>query len=386
MSKKTPKIEITPDMITAQGNRISMAKAKILLQQPFYGVLLSMMDIIHEPALPTFATDGKHVLFNAAFSAEMTDAELRGVMLHEISHCIYMHCTRKRRLNRDAKRWNIACDYAINLEIRGMGEVLPKVALLDDKYRDMNAEQIYDAMPKDIEKQVETMDDHIELDSDDWDDMEDKILTAYEATRNAQSKGDVPAGIKRWIEKMRKNKVRWERVFHRYIGQALAKDDYSWNRPNRRHVWRDMIMPEMRSYKIGSVVLAIDTSGSIGKEQLEEFAAEIKKISYLVDDITVMTCDASVHEVVKIQHMGEFLTKVKFKGGGGTAFEPVFEEVKKRNITPELLIYLTDGFGSYPQKSLIRYPVIWCITDEAYVNSVPKGLGQVVWIPKKGEF
>src|SRR5271168_5113220 len=112
MSKKVSKVEITPDMISTQGNRINMAKAKILLQQPFYGVLLSMMDIIHEASLPTFATDGKHVFFNANFSAELTDAELRGVMLHEISHCIYMHCTRKRRLNRDHKRWNIACDFA----------------------------------------------------------------------------------------------------------------------------------------------------------------------------------------------------------------------------------------------------------------------------------
>ena len=94
------------------------------------------------------------------------------------------------------------------------------------------------------------------------DDMEDKIITAFEATRNSKGKGDTPAGLKRWIDKLRKAKVRWERIFHRYVGQALAKDDYSFTRVNKRFLGQDMYLPDLRSYTIGNVVIAIDTSGS----------------------------------------------------------------------------------------------------------------------------
>src|SRR5690606_5015163 len=149
----------------------------------------------------------------------------------------------KRRLNRDRQRWNVACDFAINLEIDGMSNdyQLPKGVLLDKKYAGMNAEQIYDDLPKDV-SQYQTMDTHIEqMDgTEDWDDMEDKIIAAYESTKDfyedGKNQGKLPTGIKRFIDQMRKAKVRWERIFHRFVGQALSKDDFSYTRCNRRYM------------------------------------------------------------------------------------------------------------------------------------------------------
>ena len=48
--------------------------------------------------------------------------------------------------------------------------------------------------------------------------MEDKIVSAYEMTKNSKGKGDLPGGIKRWINKLRRSKVKWERIFHKYVG------------------------------------------------------------------------------------------------------------------------------------------------------------------------
>lgn len=368
--------EIDPEVIKKAEYRMGVTKAKLLLQHPFYGVLLSMTDFIHEAVIPTMATDGVKVYFNADFTNTLSDDELYGVLLHEISHCIYLHCTQKRRLNRDHKRWNVACDFAINLEIKDMGFKLPKEVLLDEKYRNMNAEQVYDALPQDVSK-YQTLDMHIEdTDSSQWDDMEDKILTAYEMTKNSKSKGDLPSGIKRWIDKMRKAKVKWERIFHRYIGQALSKDDYSYTRVNKRMIGQDIYLPDLRSNIIGSVVVAIDTSGSIGANCLKQFAAELSKISHLVNEVTAMSCDAAVQEVVKINKFDNFLGKLAFKGGGGTDFRPVFTKVKEMNLVPELLIYLTDTYGSFPDKQP-GYPVLWCITDDN--GRVP--WGQSVHIP-----
>ena len=372
--------EIDEEVIRQSNHRMGITKAKFLLQHPFYGVLLSMTDFLHEAVIPTMATDGAKIYYNAEFVKSLADDEVYAVLLHEISHCIYLHCTSKRRLNRDQKRWNVACDFAINLEIKDMGFKLPKDVLLDEKFRNMNAEQIYDALPQDVSK-YQTLDIHIEdSDADHWDDMEDKILTAYEMTKNSKSKGDIPAGIKRWIDKMRKAKVKWERIFHRYIGQALSKDDYSYTRVNKRMVGQDIFLPDLRSPIIGSVVVAIDTSGSIGKDQLQQFAAEIAKIGHLVNEVVAISCDAQVHEVVKINRFENFMTKLKFSGGGGTDFRPAFDEVKKRNMMPELFIYLTDTYGSFPDRAP-NYPVLWCITDEN--GKVP--WGNKVFIPKKND-
>ena len=52
-------------------------------------------------------------------------------------------------MNRAHKKWNYAADFAINLEIKDMGYALPSQVLYDTKYREMNAEQIYDLLPDD---------------------------------------------------------------------------------------------------------------------------------------------------------------------------------------------------------------------------------------------
>ena len=123
--------EVDPTVLYNAQERMGNSRARLLLQQPFYGVLLSMVDFIPETAIPTMATDGTKVFYNPNWTMnELTDDETFGVILHEISHCIYLHCTQKRRLNRGQHRWNCACDYAINLEIKSMGYSLPPNLLL----------------------------------------------------------------------------------------------------------------------------------------------------------------------------------------------------------------------------------------------------------------
>ncbi len=380
--------DISPEIVSKAAMKMGNSRARLLLQQPFYGVLLSMVDFIPEKAIPTMATDGAKIYYNPRYVCEdLTDDEVFGVILHEISHCIYLHCTAKRRLNRAHKRWNFATDYAVNLEIKDLGYALPQNILLDQKYRDMNAEQIYDTLPDD-DKVLAALggnfDIHIDnSDEASWDDMEDKIITAYEMTKNAKGKGDIPAGIKRWIDKLRKARVKWERVFHRYVGQALAKDDYSFTRVNKRFLGQDMYLPDMRSHIIGSVVVAIDTSGSIGKNCIEQFAAEIAKISYLIEDITCITCDAEIHEVVKVKKFENFTKKLHFKGGGGTSHKPVFEHIKKMKQNVELLVALTDMYSDIQDIKKPAYPVLWVSTSE--ITTAP--FGQVVQIPNdKGDW
>ena len=391
MSSQDKPKEIDPEIYRQAEQRMGESKARLLLQQPFFGVLLSMMDFIPEPAIPTMATDGNKTYYNPEFVMRLAGDEVFGVLLHEISHCIYMHCTSKRRLNREHRRWNVSCDFAINLEIKNMGYKFPQSwknengneckPCLDEKYRDMNAEQIYDKMTSEQAEKMNTFDVHIETsDSADWDDMEDKIISAYEASKNATGRGDIPAGIKRWIDKMRKSRVKWERVFWKYVGQALSKDDYSYARVNKRYLGQDIFLPDLRNHIIGNVVVAVDTSGSIGKECLEQFAAEIAKIGHLVNEISVMTCDAAINEVVKVSRFQNFLDKIHWKGGGGTSHKPVFDYIKeKMNNSTELLICLTDMYSDIQDIKKPPYPVLWISTSE--INKAPFGI--VIQMPNE---
>jgi len=365
----------------AANKKMSDLKAILLLKQPFYGVLLSMTDFIPEATIPTMATDGVRIFFNPKYVLELSDDERKGVLMHEISHCIYLHCTPKRRLNRDPKRWNVATDFVVNLELKDMKYTLPANVLLDEKYRNMNAEQTYDALPKDI-SDMETLDTHMNSADEEWDDMEDRVISAYEMTKDFyadKNHGNLPGGITRWVDKMRKSKVKWERIFHKYVGQALAKDDYTYERCNRRLLSQDIYLPDLRNHIIGNVVVAVDTSGSITKKIIETFAAELYKVSHLVEEVTVITCDATVHEVVKIRKMDDFMKKIKFLGGGGTDFRPAFRTIEDMRARPELFIYLTDLYGTFPDK-VPPYPVLWVAICEGNVDAVP--FGQVTVMPE----
>lgn len=58
----------------------------------------------------------------------------------------------------------------------------------------------------------------------------------------------------------------------------MAKDDYSWARPNRMFVAAGAYLPAMYSENMGPIDVVIDTSGSITQELLNEFGSEIKAI------------------------------------------------------------------------------------------------------------
>ena len=48
--------------------------------------------------------------------------------------------------------------------------------------------------------------------------------------------------------------------------------------------------------------------------------------------------------------------------GGGTDFRPVFDLIKLEEEPPQIVLYLTDGYGSAPQNNP-NYPVIWGVIE-----------------------
>ena len=121
--------------------RIQKSRTTLLLDHPFFGSLLFRLKGRENRSIPTMATDGVSLYFNPEFVDTLNSATLAGVLAHEVMHPALQHHT--RRAKRDPRRWNEACDYAINPLLLDAGLSLPDDVLVDPRFRGMSAEQIY---------------------------------------------------------------------------------------------------------------------------------------------------------------------------------------------------------------------------------------------------
>jgi predicted metal-dependent peptidase len=185
-------------------------------------------------------------------------------------------------------------------------------------------------------------------------------IAAEQALRSAKACGHDPAGVERPLTESRQSQQDWRAILRDFIA-ATSPSDYRWTPPNRRYIASGLYLPSVERRGLGEIVIAVDTSGSIGKLELEQFAGEISAISEEAqpEAIHVVYCDAAV------QSTREFTAsepvRLEPKGGGGTDFRPAFEWVAKKDIAPVCLIYLTDlCCDSFPEAP--EYPVLW-VTD-----------------------
>ena len=80
------------------------------------------------------------LVYNSKFIGKLENITRKGLIAHEVMHCVFNHMTRRQQRSQDV---NIATDYAINNHLIDCGFVLPEGALVDKQYQDMTAEKIY---------------------------------------------------------------------------------------------------------------------------------------------------------------------------------------------------------------------------------------------------
>ena len=143
--------------------------------------------------------------------------------------------------------------------------------------------------------------------------------------------------------------------------------------------------PGRIGYTSGVIVIGGDTSGSINAATLDMFLAEIKGVleACLPEKLYIVWSDARVHRVDELEEVSE-LDEVRYKGapgGGGTDFRPVFDWVRDNDIEPDAVIYLTDGYGAFPEHAP-DYPTIW-----GSIALGPDGypFGEVAMIPRQAD-
>jgi len=351
--------------------RVSKARTFLLLDHPFFAtLLLHMQPIRRDQDFDTMATDGNYLYYNGDFVMGLDMDELVGVLAHEAMHPAMAH--HLRRMEREPRRWNVAADYAINPIIIDSGLKLPKNALINPKYKGMMAEEIYNLLPeqpknaksdpggcggvmdgKNSKGEVPSKAEREQMES------EGKIRVA-QAAAMAKARGKLPESIEALVSEMLEPKVSWADLLRNFVAKILVTDT-TWSNPSRRFAHMGIVFPGPLKEGCGEIVVGVDTSGSIYCDPviLQQFLGEINSI---LEDVKperthIVYCDAKVQHVQTFE-TGDTITPATFKvkGGGGTAFEPVFDW-SNQNAQPQCVIYLTDLMGSFP--SSFGAPTIW---------------------------
>lgn len=379
---------------TGPALQIQKARSTLLLDHPFFGSLLFRLTSRESYATKTMATDGISLYYNPAFVESLNAVTLCGVLAHEVFHPALHH--HLRRGNRDPRRWNMACDYAINPVLLDAGFSLPAGVLVSDRFQGMSAEQIYNLLESESDsenredRQTEnagttgTSATQGEAESQSIPETEGGVgqvldapegaesgaseaeqarawnIAVHQATTLAQQAGKLPAGLDRTLEAKDQAAVDW-REFLRRAWSDTTPSDYSWMRPNRRYIWTGIYLPGIIREGAGEVAIAVDCSGSISPRQLGLFEAEVRSIlmGQRPARVYVLYFDAAVHNV-ETYAAGEAIS-LSPVGGGGTEFGPCFEWLLTHGIVPQTMVFLTDLYGTFPEQPP-AFPVLWAST------------------------
>lgn len=348
--------------------KMSKAKATLVLDHPFFASIICSMPIIEDESLnpPTMATNGKWVRYHPEFVDESTLQEVVFVLCHEVGHCMFSHMF--RRGQRNHKRWNIAGDYIINdMLVNDKVGHMPALALHNPGLVQAGGgttDGVYDLLPEDNGGSGGDLPDQFDNCEDSGGDAAEQAASEAEmkvaiaqAAQAAKMCGKLGANLERLVESALKPKVAWQDVLRRFVA-AKAKIEYTYARPKRRFLSEDLFLPSLGGNALGDLCIAVDCSGSISQNEIDEFAAELMAIK---EDCrpSKMHVIYFHHEVSKVDSFDkDDDLHIAPNGTGGTAFSPIFTEIEERDFNPVATVVLTDlccsDFGPQP-----GYPVLW---------------------------
>lgn len=403
--------------------KLAAARTRLILEKPFLGALVMHLPL--KAADPkwcaTTATDARALYYNPAYIARLTLEQTQFALAHEAMHCALSHFN--RRGHRMRHRWDVACDYAVNMILDEERMQPPAQALMNAAYRGLTAEEIYPLLHEDPPEQTQDLhlfDHHPGADgtgegeaetpppseseggqgeSDDTpstgqdaaaspaehqaeggppaeprapppapnpeqldEQWQGRLAAAAQAARQA---GKLSPAMMRLVDELLSPQLPWRALLARYM-MNVARDDYSFQRPARRE--GEALMPRLQSQGVTAVVV-LDTSGSVTREELQAFLSEVDALKAQVRaQVILHACDDRLAEAGpwRFAQWEPLRLPDQLAGGGGTDFRPAFEWVEQERIRPDLLLYFTDAEGRFPPHAP-DYPVVWLVKGRARV-------------------
>ena len=416
---------------------VRLKKAHIALMKHhetalYSGVMLMGKSEVSDNLFTAY-TDGVNKRYSRPFlETIISEPKLRGLVLHENLHVALKQIPRGKDMwKEDAKIANMAADFVVNDIIKNItGKVaggneqlveLPDGALYDPFFHNWNMREVYNYIRKENPQRQKPQsggssnsDEQGDSDSSpsssgkqdkddgkitangkeydmggngfdehDWENMSaEEIKELNDKIDRALREGGMLAGrmggkIPRSISDLLEPKIDWREALREFVSSTMkGKDEFTWRRMNKRQMANDIYMPSMENETIGEVVVAIDTSGSIGSVELTEFATELASICDLVspDAVRVLWWDTDVHgeQLFKSDQYQSIASLLKPLGGGGTHVGCVSKYINEKKINAEAVIVFTDGYVESDIKWNIVPPTLWMITQNKDLD-IPSG-------------
>ena len=379
--------------------KISQAKAKLLVDYPYFGTLASKLELVLNDDIEAFKSDGKKLQYSSAFLENAELGEIEFILANGAMHSALAHDMRKN--NRSGWLWQMATDFAINDMLVENGLVLPYGAQYRKRFQGMYAEEIYAELKDDMLRD----DEDLEYEADNADDVEQKEVNSESSSESTQGselngleessleslhqtkqqlqdeilqeqlmaeeaislleteykKGELPQEIDRFFKLDFVGKIDWRDELKSAIDR-FHKDDYTLLPPNKKFLHMGIYLPSTISQTF-RLVVAVDSSGSIDDELLSQFLSEVNFLMSLVQNyqIELLVCDEQIRSH-KTFYSGDSL-ECEISGSTGTDFRPVFEYVEKEFDDVKLLLYFTDLDGKFPIQNP-NYEVKWISPKE----------------------
>lgn len=412
MAKTTAPTTTTTDPATSKKAAQILSAGRYIVRQtvPYFTPVMLKLVMREDSRVETITTSKAGICrYNAGFIARTTPKETAGLLVHESMHLTLLHYDRVGA--RDPQRFNIAGDRAINPGILACGLELPGFR--------KGTEDLLGCYPKQIGMADGlTADEYYARDDDkkghgsggcggggcggcagnphpiEADDAGDPgartpaelsraARETAEAMRDAAGKraGNVPGDWARMVgETLEPPKVPWTTKLARALRVAVGFRPgavvTSYDMPSRRQGGIGFgpgrpVLPRFRA-PIPHVGVGIDTSGSMGADELTAGAIETRGILRAVgSEISYFACDTVVHRKGRARRVEDIIANLH--GGGGTDFRPVFTALEAERPRPEVLVFITDGYGPAPAVAPAWCRTIWLLVGPQTRRPAPWG-------------
>lgn len=383
--------------------------------------------------IPTAYTDGINKRYGREFITDLSDSDLRGLVLHENLHVALKQVMYgKTMFKENAKMANLAADFVVNdiiMNITGtvVGNknekivTLPKGGVYDPMFHNWSMREVFRYLKQHAKsgdggnksdrgnpsdsgtpsggKQDSDDGEYVEVNGKKYDiskqdehdfngELSDEQLDEIgKDIEKHLREGGLLAGrlggnIPKTISDLLKPKIDWRHVLREFVTSSMrGKDEYTWRKMNRRQLANDIYLPSVEDETIGEIVVAIDTSGSIGSEEITEFATELVSICETVtpERVRILWWDTKVHgeQIIGEGHYSNIAGILKPLGGGGTMASCVSEYINAERIEAECVLVFTDGYLEHDLKWNISSPTLWLVTRN---RSFTPPVGQSVYI------
>jgi predicted metal-dependent peptidase len=402
--------------------RIMAARIVAQIRWPYLSSVLFNLRLVETDSkqLPTMAVDsGWRLYYSPDFVMSESAESLATVLLHESLHCVMTHNERFARLPEVEKYpylWNICGDCAINhlldqammpwtesitpvrysdfqdigIDASMITETAYNVMLKWAKDNKAEAKSRFEAADcgsvaggKTREYEVSTKDDQSpSMDSEQQKGAIDRVAGAI--LTSSSDRSSIPAGLLRWAQEHLEPQVDWRKQLGVYVRRAVAnvagRKDYSYMRPSRRQdamrlANSNVLLPSLRQPSPPRVAVVVDTSGSIGDEELRKYIGELSGIVRAVGisgGVSVIACDAKAYPTQILKHPNH-LSELKLHGGGGTDMREGISAAISAKRRPHVIVTITDGFTPWPEEKPFGFDhFLVLLTNEQDANQVPE--------------